>query len=467
MVSKKSPRLTITHLPDLPSVNMSSCGDVAQGGEEICLSESTCDETISITLTTSGIISGPEELAGEYDIRLNYDASEKDTICTLEAPNAIMTPPTSCTLPSHFALDETRVSDFERTALPEFFRTSGSRHGAKTSTRYVYIRTRILQIYRQSFKGVRYMNKLAVRRELLPEIGGDSGCYSRVHEFLEGIGAINEGYINKRGIPKEKKFMYGAQVGSVRKRVLRNSDRYHGTFNNKTISHNGIGRRSVRTKAAKGGANFDPFSLVPLMNYPPGAGPFHVSVTKSVIMLMKMHAMLSDKEIIGLLGGHYHRSPLDFDTIPEESTLTISAAIPCQAMGSSGTECDMDPVSEMAACEKLATLGLTMVGWYHSHPHFEAHPSLRDIETQTSYQELFRNGDHEPFIGFIISPSEATIECVHVSQSFDMHASFRMPYRLSYETTNDGTDRAALQDLLLRYNCHQSLDDILNKLDDL
>ena len=311
------------------------------------------------------------------------------------------------------------------------------------------------------------MNKLTVRRQLLPEIGGDSGCYSRVHEFLERIGAINEEYVNTRETSKEKKFMYNAQVSFKRKRVMRSNDEYRGTVGNRTISHGGTGKRPTRTKTTKREVGLDPFSLVPLLNYPPGTGPFHVTVTKSVITLMKLHARLSEKEVIGMLGGHYDRPPLDFNTSPEQPTLTISMAIPCQVTSSTDTECDMDPVWEMMACEKFATLGLTTVGWYHSHPDFEANPSLRDIETQTSYQGLFRNDDHEPFIGFIISPSEASVECVHVSQSFDMHASFRMPYRLNYDIIDCEPDRAALRDLLDQYDCHQSVKDVLNKYDDL
>lgn len=442
----------------------------ARDAEEICLSDSIYDESISITSTDSLPLSGPEDLATttHEDTRLDYDASEKDILYTLGTLNTPPTPPPSCTSLTHGVLDESCISDFERAALPEFFRTSGARHGAKTPTRYLYIRTRVLQMYRQSFKGVQYMNKLTVRRQLLPEIGGDSGCYSRVHEFLERIGAINEEYVNTRGLPREKKFMYNAQGSFKRKRVLRSNDEYRGTIGNRTISHGGgTGKRPTRTRATMREVHLDPFNLVPLLNYPPGTGPFHVTVATSVITLMKLHAKLSDKEVIGMLGGHYHRPPLGFNAPPEQPTLTISMAIPCKVMSSTDTECDMDPVWEMAACEKFAALGLTTVGWYHSHPNFEANPSLRDIETQTSYQGLFRNEDHEPFIGFIISPSEASVECVHVSQSMDMHASFRMPYRLNYGVMECEADETALRDLLDQYDCHLSVGEILNKYDDL
>ena len=46
----------------------------------------------------------------------------------------------------------------------------------------------------------------------------------------------------------------------------------------------------------------------------------------------------------------------------------------------------MDPTSEMKAREVFAEKGYSVVGWYHSHPTFEPHPSIRDIENQTSYQ---------------------------------------------------------------------------------
>lgn len=46
----------------------------------------------------------------------------------------------------------------------------------------------------------------------------------------------------------------------------------------------------------------------------------------------------------------------------------------------------MDPVSEMAARDLFEQKGLQVVGWYHSHPTFEPEPSIRDIETQGSYQ---------------------------------------------------------------------------------
>ena len=39
------------------------------------------------------------------------------------------------------------------------------------------------------------------------------------------------------------------------------------------------------------------------------------------------------------------------------------------------------------------------VGWYHSHPHFEAQPSIIDIKNQVLQQHQARDGDEEPYIG--------------------------------------------------------------------
>lgn len=65
----------------------------------------------------------------------------------------------------------------------------------------------------------------------------------------------------------------------------------------------------------------------------------------------------------------------------------------------------MDPVSEIEALDELTKRGKQLIGWYHSHPTFEPDPSIRDIENQFAYQNLFKRADGiEPFIGIIASP---------------------------------------------------------------
>lgn len=144
---------------------------------------------------------------------------------------------------------------------------------------------------------------------------------------------------------------------------------------------------------------------------------------------MDFHSHLAHTEIIGLLGGN-------FITRGDQKVLQVKTVFPCQST-STGIQCEMDPASEMKAREVFADRGFDVVGWYHSHPTFEPHPSIRDIENQTSYQTLFRKettGD-EPFIGVIVTPYDpeilsdhSQIQYLHISKEWDELHSFRVPY---------------------------------------
>ncbi len=49
--------------------------------------------------------------------------------------------------------------------------------------------------------------------------------------------------------------------------------------------------------------------------------------------------------------------------------------------------------------------GLSVVGWYHSHPSNDALPSISDVSQQLMYQECLDNSkgiNSPPCIGFII-----------------------------------------------------------------
>ncbi|KAJ1538509.1 Myb-like, SWIRM and MPN domains 1, partial [Cladochytrium tenue] len=103
-----------------------------------------------------------------------------------------------------------------------------------------------------------------------------------------------------------------------------------------------------------------------------------------------------ETEVIGLVGGR-------FDDAARR--LYILDVFPCKSVGT-GIQCEMDPESEVLAHQHFARLGLVVVGWYHSHPTFAPHPSVRDVETQAAHQRLFRRATDgiEPFVGAIINP---------------------------------------------------------------
>ena len=124
---------------------------------------------------------------------------------------------------------------------------------------------------------------------------------------------------------------------------------------------------------------------------------------------MDFHSHLCRHEIIGFLGGTWD---------PRTKCLTVKRALPARrlVLGAPGenasVEVELDPESVPDIVEALDRDGLRVVGWYHSHPVFSTHPSLRDIENQSNYQRLFRDdeakGGGTPFVGAIVGPCATT-----------------------------------------------------------
>jgi len=57
----------------------------------------------------------------------------------------------------------------------------------------------------------------------------------------------------------------------------------------------------------------------------------------------------------------------------------------------SGWDVEMDAVAEVEMRSEVAAAGMSVVGWYHSHPVFAPNPSGTDINNQINYQTLFRD----------------------------------------------------------------------------
>ena len=70
------------------------------------------------------------------------------------------------------------------------------------------------------------------------------------------------------------------------------------------------------------------------------------------------------------------------------------------------TDVEMDPIGQIYTTEAITKHGMSIVGWYHSHPDFQATPSITDIENQATYQQLFQGESStnkvSPFVGLII-----------------------------------------------------------------
>ena len=128
--------------------------------------------------------------------------------------------------------------------------------------------------------------------------------------------------------------------------------------------------------------------------------PFAVDVSIEATLLVDLHAHLTTREVIGYLVGTWdaiHGKIIIKDAYPGRSIAQDSGAF---------TEAEMDPVAEVELRSKIADAGLSVVGWYHSHPTFKPTPSMVDIANQCNYQHLFHDTVHnvDPFIGMIVGP---------------------------------------------------------------
>ncbi|RWS15136.1 histone H2A deubiquitinase MYSM1-like isoform X8 [Dinothrombium tinctorium] len=178
----------------------------------------------------------------------------------------------------------------------------------------------------------------------------------------------------------------------------------------------------------------NPFKLIRCEKYGEETKPpFELMISVEALAIIDVHAHCVQNEVIGLLGGRF---------CPLLCQLHVLTAEPCESLTASTTDlqCEMDPVSQALASEKLLKGGYRVVGWYHSHPTFIPNPSLRDLETQTKYQELFAEGD-QPFIALILSPYStqssqknncvSRYKCLMVSDQLNAQGDYRIPYEFS------------------------------------
>ncbi|XP_042198775.1 MPN domain-containing protein [Callorhinchus milii] len=140
----------------------------------------------------------------------------------------------------------------------------------------------------------------------------------------------------------------------------------------------------------------DPHTLVELMSFTSvnRFQPFNVAVSSNVLLLVDFHCHLTRSEVVGYLGGRWDTST---------QLLTILRAFPCRVrLG------DKDSASavEEEICQNLFLRGLSLVGWYHSHPFSQALPSLQDIDSQMDYQLKLQGSTNsfQPCLALICAP---------------------------------------------------------------
>ncbi|KAG9287133.1 hypothetical protein G9A89_001027 [Geosiphon pyriformis] len=348
-------------------------------------------------------------------------------------------------------IDQLIITEEEKEANSEFF----CGKAAKTPERYMKIRNHILNAWIEGKPN--YVTKTSIRTGL--KDCGDVNAIGRVHTYLEVIGAINVGEVSippKTRRPYQRRkyeetvdgfYEFGnirnrkgyfdddwAQEGPRRRRVrddlgrwVNEKDLYNTDSNDRNRSPEPWGRMRSRSMRKQRRYTYDPFQLIPPNTHGDlHPAPFRITITDTTMLVMDFHSHLVHTEIIGLLGGKY---------IPDQSLLEVSFAFPCQSI-STGYQCEMDPGSEVKAREAFESKGLEIVGWYHSHPVFEPHPSIRDMENQSRYQDYLAS----PFIGIIVSPYKPDAT-KNISSWQVFWADFELDplgiYRLPYECLSE------------------------------
>ena len=213
--------------------------------------------------------------------------------------------------------------------------------------------------------------------------------------------------------------------------------------------------RKHRTTKLNVSRNLNPFTIISCEHFSTSRipQPFTIEVDSNAMLLMDLHCHLAETEVIGYLAGTWDK---------ENQKLTVRKSFPCRALEGTDAEItserektvEMDPLSETEAKEKIAEMNMCVLGWYHSHPVFKCEPSVRDIQNQQNYQNLFRDAEsNEPFVGFIVAPYEnaainnktSQVRCFWISKANDSAIEYGSPMLVEYTTSRS----AVLEEELL------------------
>lgn len=151
-------------------------------------------------------------------------------------------------------------------------------------------------------------------------------------------------------------------------------------------------RTSVNVSEVRQDSN--PQTLVECLNFAnlKKTQPFTVSINTNTLMLMDLHCHLTTSEVVGYLGGHWNR---------DTQYVQVVQAFPVKCRFAN--QKNAETVEEEIRLAMKAR-GLVVVGWYHSHPTYQADPSVRDIAAQQHYQKCLKmeKSTYEPCLGFIV-----------------------------------------------------------------
>ncbi|KAM4887526.1 LOW QUALITY PROTEIN: MPN domain-containing protein [Thomomys bottae] len=147
--------------------------------------------------------------------------------------------------------------------------------------------------------------------------------------------------------------------------------------------------------------------------------PFNVAISSNVLFLLDFHSHLTRSEVVGYLGGRWDinnqsefwgpvgrghdETGVTIGGFPVTTVLTVLRAFPCRSrLGDPDTAASI----EEEIYQSLFLRGLSLVGWYHSHPHSPALPTLQDIDAQMEYQLRLQGSSNgfQPCLALLCSP---------------------------------------------------------------
>lgn len=164
-------------------------------------------------------------------------------------------------------------------------------------------------------------------------------------------------------------------------------------------------------------------------------GVLRMRVHPCAALLMHLHVHLSRTEVIGYLAGFVSDGLVDVaEAFP---ALCLNSREMARSGRSALREVEMLPESDVMLRARIASKGLQVVGWYHSHPdaRFTTEPSRVDIENQANYQQyIFRDS---PFIAAVLAPYNSDLpDALGDMDAFyvapDRATPMRVPYTIDY-----------------------------------
>ncbi|EDO44817.1 predicted protein, partial [Nematostella vectensis] len=208
----------------------------------------------------------------------------------------------------------------------------------------------------------------------------------------------------------------------------------------------------------------DPHTLVELVNFTTTGRmqPFSIDISTNCLLLMDYHCHLTTSEVTGYLAGRWD---------PQTHHMKILQAFPCRCRFQ---DKENAPKVEDELHQAIGKRGMHLVGWYHSHPSYQADPSVQDIKSQLRYQHALQqglSGPQEPCLGLIISPydtykptKESTFRAFWVQRTQEgTPDSLGIPMHMNFNVQQDQfLSQDLLNELRWTWSFYKGSPDIIN-----